>query len=192
MRVGDLQQYYTTKEREIFSEINPSRTAGYWYQSEKLSYHPNDILQFWGPSSKLRDEMAYHSANYFVLSSSDHYYLDCGYPNQFGDRSWWGQIKSWREFWDIDPSMYSSSGKLLGAEAWAWSEMNNEFEMFTKIFPRSGAMSFRYWNPKAPTQQGALHEMMMRLQYRLKAYGVPTEKISMRYCEEHTHHWFGI
>lgn len=76
MNVNQLQQYYTTKERDIFSEISSSRTAGYWYQSEKLSYHPNDILQYWGPSSKIRDEMAYHASNYFVISSSDHYYLD--------------------------------------------------------------------------------------------------------------------
>lgn len=76
MGVNQLQQYYTTKERDIFTEINPSRIAGYWYQSEKLSYHQNDILQYWGPSNKIRDEMAYHADNYFVISSSDHYYLD--------------------------------------------------------------------------------------------------------------------
>lgn len=103
-------------------------------------------------------------------------------------------MKSYRTVYDFDPSKYDkhSNGKLLGSEVCMWSETNNEFDMPTKLFPYAGAMSFRNWNPDGPGSQGHVIEMIMRYQYRLKGYGIPTAKASMRYCEEHTHHCFGI
>lgn len=191
-KLKDLQQYYTTKERDIVTKIDSNIRAGYWYQAERLDYHKDDILQYWGSTHKIKQEMEAEPNNYFVLSPSDAYYLDCGYGNQFGDRSWCSPMKSWKQFWYLNPNQYNRGNRLLGGEVCAWSEMNNEFDFLTKMFPRAGAMSFRFWNPGEPQSEGILTEMMMRFQYRLKSYGIPTEKISMRYCEEHTHHCFGI
>jgi hypothetical protein len=98
----------------------------------------------------------------------------------------------WTMFWSLNPSSYNSNNKVLGGEVCAWSEMNNEFDVMTKMFPRSAAMSFEFWNPSKPNLMGEKHETLMRLQYRLKSYGVATSKVSMRYCEEHTHHCFGL
>lgn len=189
--IKDLQQIYVDKEREIVSKIDSKIQAGYWYNLDRLNYKKGDILQYWGTISNMKREISSEPNNMFVLSPHDAYYLDCGYPDQFGKRSWCHQMSSWKTVWNLNPDSYNANKNVIGGEVCAWSEMNNEFDFLTKIFPRSGAMSYKYWNTGQPSMGGTQHEILMRLQYRLKAYGVPTEKISMRYCEEHTHHCFG-
>lgn len=91
----------------------------------------------------------------------------------------------------LNPNDYDRNDKILGAEALLWSEMNNEYDFLTKAFPHSSGMAFRYWNPDYSPSTGMKFETFMRLQYRLKAYDIPVGKVSMRYCEEHTHNCFG-
>lgn len=67
--------------------------------------------------------------------------------------------------------------QLLGGELCAWSEMNNEYNLPTKLFPRGAAMSFRLWNPNASYSNAKVAEMLIKHQYRLNAYGVPHQRV---------------
>jgi len=86
------------------------------------------------------------------------------------------------------PYLYDENNQVLGFEILSWSQMNNEYDFLTKLNPHSGSASFYFWNPEYNPFGGPLNEYIMRLQYRLKSYGIPVGKVSMRYCEEHTHH----
>ena len=54
--------------------------------------------------------------------------------------------------------------------------MNNEFNLPTKLFPRGAAMSFRHWNPNGNYSESKVYEMMIKHQYRLKAFDIPHQK----------------
>ena len=128
------------------------------------------------------------------MAPSTHYYLDCGYGNQYGKPSWCGGMKSWREIWNLDPHQYvqqDNEDQVLGGEVCMWSEMNNEHNVSTKLFPRAAAMAFRHWSPRKDYNQGQAMEMIIRFEYRLKRRGLPTEQTTMRFCEKHLHRCFG-
>ena len=87
-------------------------------------------------------------------------------------------MHTWRDIWDYDPYKVLSQakdGQVLGGEVCMWSEMNNEHNVGTKIFPRAAAMAFRHWSPKKDYNQGQAMEMIIRFEYRLKRRGLPTE-----------------
>ena len=153
----------------------------YWYDNDRMDYKKDDILQYAGTTRQIKSEINTEKDNYFVLSPKDVMIVDSGYPSYTGGRSNYGNTKSWQNYWNFDPNTYNTTGKLLGSEILAWSDMNNEYDFLTKIFPRAGIVSFKHWNPHNTTSRGAVIETMMRLQYRVKAFGIPTEKISMRY-----------
>lgn len=189
-----MQDHYIQKERQILREINPNIVASYWSRGENNNYAANDILQFWGGSGGVSREMDQYPNNYFVMSPSDTYYLDCGYTNQYAGGSWCGSIHTWKDISNLNPWNVVGEDKrsrLLGGELPAWSEMNNEFNLPLKLFPRGAAMAFKHWNPFKPTSQTSVIENLVKNTYRLKSYDIPTSRVTMRYCEQHLHHCFG-
>lgn len=197
-KLDDLKNHYTNKEKETLKEVynHDSDSSGYtrmyWYDGDRMNFEKDDILQLWGNTASITKDMNSERDNRFVLSPKGIMTVDCGYPDFRGSRNSCGSTISWKNVWNFDPDSYNSKGNVLGSEVISWSEMSNEYDFLTKIFPHAAVMSYKHWNTKGPNTQGEQIEMMMRFQYRVKAFGVPTAKISMRYCEEHTHHCFGI
>lgn len=192
--LNDLQDYYVERERKILTDIDSKKVAGYWYRGENQKYGKGDILQYWGGSGGLDAHLARYPDNYFIFSPSDRYYLDCGYINQYAGGSWCGGIHTWKDIWSLDPLNLVSEAhreRFLGAELPLWSEMNNEFNLPLKLFPRGAALSFRYWNPKSPSSNAKVIENLVKHQYRLIAYDIPSSRVTQRYCENHLHHCFG-
>jgi hexosaminidase len=72
----DLQNYYMQREKKLLREKLPNAQAGYWYQSDKLNYDKDDVLQYWGKTGSIRDQMKNKPDNMFILSPHDSYYLD--------------------------------------------------------------------------------------------------------------------
>ena len=175
---------------DILHDVDSDISPIYWYQHDKMSYKEEDILEFWGDHKYLNTELALFPKNKFILSPT-YYQASCGYPHPFGLTSLPCGQKSYKMYATINPDDYNQRGQILGGEVTMWSEMNNEYDFLTKINPYAGSMAFRYWNPEYAPSGGSQAEYIMRLQYRLKSYGIPTSKASMRYCEEHTHHCFG-
>lgn len=56
----------------------------------------------------------------------------------------WKSIFDWNPYDSADPA---DLHRVIGGEVCMWSEMNNEFNLGTKIFPRAAAMAFRHWAP---------------------------------------------
>ena len=190
IELKQLQQYYTTKERDILTNIKSEAKAGYWYRDGKIKFKKGDILQAWG-GGNAKSILKRYNENFVIYSSASTYYLDCGYMNQYGGNSWCGGIHNWKIIWDVDPRELhepDQKERFLGGELPLWSEMNNEFNLPLKLFPRGGSMSFRLWNPEEPELFVKVPEMLVKHQYRVKQYGVPTSRITQRYCEQHLHH----
>mmetsp|Transcript_22704 Transcript_22704/g.22546 ORF Transcript_22704/g.22546 Transcript_22704/m.22546 type:complete len:249 (+) Transcript_22704:936-1682(+) len=183
---------YIEKEREILKKYSSDTRAMYWFEDGSFRYNPTDILHYKGNSRQFEYTISSHRENYYVFSPSDIMVVHHGYPDNAGTHRNTGRTESWKRYWDFNPASYNKNGKMLGSEVLVWTEMMNEFEFLPKTFPRAGIVSFKHWNSTPSITSGAVIETIMRLQYRLKSFGVPTEKISMRYCEEHTHHCFGL
>ena len=64
----------------------------------------------------------------------DRYYLDCGYTNQFQGGSWCGGMHTWGEIYDFNVHNHNFTN-VLGGEVCMWGEMNNEYNVGTKVFP---------------------------------------------------------
>ena len=194
LQLNELQDYYITRERKILRKIRPDIKSGYWWRGKANKYGDGDILQFWGGGGDIKNAMRSHPKNYFIYSPSGIYYLDCGFVNQYFGGSWCGGIHTWKDIYNKDPrSLHEEEQKemFLGGELPLWSEMNNEFNMPLKLFPRAGALSFRYWNPEEPFREVEVMEMMVKYQNRLKMYDVPSSRVTQRYCEENIHNCFG-
>ena len=195
LNTGMLQDYYIERERNITRKINPNITASYWYRGNNQKYGKDDILQFWGGSAAgVRSQIDKFPDNYFIISPSSTYYLDCGYTNQYAGGSWWGGLHSWKEITNVNPWNIVNDKqrkRFLGGELPAWSEMNNEYNLPLKLFPRGAAMAFMHWNPFGPHSNTSTVENLVKNTYRLKSYGVPTSKTTSRYCEKYLHHCFG-
>mmetsp|Transcript_9871 Transcript_9871/g.9714 ORF Transcript_9871/g.9714 Transcript_9871/m.9714 type:complete len:543 (-) Transcript_9871:8-1636(-) len=193
MTSGDLFEYYIKRVREILEDVYPGINAGYWQSNNPVKYSGNKtVLQVWGGS--LKETLKGHPDTKVIFSSASTYYLDCGYYNQYAGSSWCGSINSWKEIYDFNlENEYSAEDRdrVLGGELPAWSEMNNEFNLPLKLFPRGAALSFRLWNSKIPKHYVEVPEMLVKHQYRLKSYGIPCSRVTQRYCEKHLHHCFG-
>lgn len=194
LQLNELQNYYIKREKDILTAINPKIKAGYWWRGETNVYADGDVLQFWSGGGDLKKTMEDWPKQNFIYSPAGLYYLDCGYINQYSGGSWCGGIHNWRDIWNVDPRKLhtdSQKSRFWGGELPLWSEMNNEFNMPLKLFPRGAAMSYRLWNPNEPDNFAKVPEMLIKHQYRLKSYGVPCSRVTQRYCEKHLHHCFG-
>mmetsp|Transcript_35565 Transcript_35565/g.35205 ORF Transcript_35565/g.35205 Transcript_35565/m.35205 type:complete len:488 (-) Transcript_35565:3-1466(-) len=190
---NDLTQIFFSKRKEKAQDsAGHQMTNIYWYQSNGIKYQEDDILQYWEMGGKIDREFAKYPKNKFVLSTSE-MNINCGYLTPFGQNSQICFSPMSPDSYVRFPSMSQESKKqVLGVEILAWNQMSNEFDLLTKLNPHSGASSMIFWNSDYELKGGYMKERLMRLQYRLKRYGIPTSKVSMRYCEEHTHHCFGI
>ncbi len=74
-------------------------------------------------------------------------YLDCGYGSSIGSRSWCVPYKTFKKIYEFDPrTVFIERERVLGAEAALWSEMNNEYFIHTRIWPRVSSLAERLWN----------------------------------------------
>ena len=194
LNLNQLQDYYIERERNILRDLRPDIKAGYWWRGNKNNYGKGDILQYWGGGGSIAGAMKSHPDNYFIYAPSGVYYLDCGYVNQYFGGSWCGGIHSWKDIYHVDPRRLhdkDQKDRFLGGELPLWSEMNNEYNLPLKLFPRGGAMGFRLWSPEGPTKEVEVMEMMVKYQNRLKNYDIPSSRVTQRYCEENIHDCFG-
>eukprot|EP00343_Euplotes_focardii_P008113 CAMPEP_0205819218 /NCGR_PEP_ID=MMETSP0206-20130828/1489_1 /ASSEMBLY_ACC=CAM_ASM_000279 /TAXON_ID=36767 /ORGANISM="Euplotes focardii, Strain TN1" /LENGTH=346 /DNA_ID=CAMNT_0053112531 /DNA_START=596 /DNA_END=1636 /DNA_ORIENTATION=- len=184
IQLNQLQDYYIERERKILEKLRPNGKAGYWWRGNKNKYGKGDILQYWGGGGSISGAMDTWPDNDFIYAPSGVYYLDCGFVNQYFGGSWCGSIHSWRSIYNVDPRRLhkeDQKDRFLGGELPLWSEMNNEFNLPLKLFPRGGAMSFRMWNPEGPSKDVDIMKMMVKYQNRLKRYDIPSMRVTQRY-----------
>ena len=74
-----------------------------------------------------------------VISWSEHYYLDCGGGNMFGDNSWCDPFKTALKMYRADPlygvNLQLHPDRVIGGESCMWGELTNEDSLPIKVWP---------------------------------------------------------
>jgi hexosaminidase len=77
--------------------------------------------------------------------------MDCGFGNKYGENSWCDPFKTWWTIYSFEPTDYITNSSCIGTEIPIWSELNSDFNLHVKIWPRGAAMSDKIWGPKVDT-----------------------------------------
>eukprot|EP00829_Urostomides_striatus_P014287 TRINITY_DN4168_c0_g1_i2.p2 TRINITY_DN4168_c0_g1~~TRINITY_DN4168_c0_g1_i2.p2 ORF type:complete len:209 (-),score=34.43 TRINITY_DN4168_c0_g1_i2:91-717(-) len=192
---NDLQSYYIGRLRGMISQIDESRRAVYWSDEStfKLKYKSDDILQYWGKSANISKLAQLYPTNKFILSPYDYFYLDCGLGGPFGGNAWCGDYKTWVRMYIFEPTDFGlEESKILGGEACAWSEVMNNDNVESRIWPRAMSLAETLWEQKR-TQEVNLPELVKRLDAfsrKLNKLKIPTTGITGQYCEIHAQECF--
>jgi len=192
----ELQIYFMQKARELLKNIDNKKRVIYWSDQAtyKLKYSSDDILQFWGPSTEIPKLKDMYPNNSFILSPSDYLYLDCGVGNKYGGRSWCDPYKTWLKIYQFEPTNYSlPESNILGAEAPAWAEQIDDFNIELKLWPRVLSLAERLWMPKNndPINLGSLIKRLNAFSAKLRERGIPSNPVTRQYCEIHMDECYG-
>ena len=183
-----LMTYYYNRTKGILASVDPSKKPVFWLAEEqfKVKFPRGDILQYWGLSTNVKRAYDLFPFNKFIMSPHDYLYLDCGYENPFGGTAWCGDFKTWARIYSFEPTNFDiPENKILGAEACAWSELNNNDNIETKLWPRMLPLAETLWEPKR-TKEADLSSLMIRMtefSARLNNMGIRTTAITGQYCE---------
>jgi hexosaminidase len=75
----------------------------YWVITNDTYLAPGDIVHYWGATADIKDILSKFPDNDIVMSPWDNLYLDCGLGNLFGDGSWCGKYRTWKDIYDFNP-----------------------------------------------------------------------------------------
>lgn len=183
-----LFQYYIDNQR---LQKAPNTTGIYWSNTANffLNFEPSDILQYWGDGPTIDELTSTYPHNRYILSNYDALYFDCGYGNYFGANSWcdpyhtWLDIYTWEPTQLVQPQYYNN---IIGAEAAQWQELNNDYTVLNRIFPRVGALGERTWSPLNNIYNNSLSvfERLEAWRVRTEMRGVPSQPLTAGYCEK--------
>jgi hexosaminidase len=157
----------------------------YWSNEDTfyMKYKESDILQYWGSSTNIHTLKSTYPNNFFVLSPVDYYYLDCGYGNKYGGNSWCDPMKTFWQIYQFEPSDYLTDSSVLGGEGTAWSELFNEHNIHSRLWPRAAAIGDKLWSDKVPTNLVEIKNRLDGFADYLNGKGIATSPITCRYCE---------
>ena len=110
------------------------------------------VVQIWHGLDYLKPTIE-NSQSYAVISSlgktaTEGIYLDCGY-GQYLDgttKSWCDPRKAWRDIYNFKvPAEYAGNERILGGEAAMWSELVDDTNILSRVFPRASALAEMLW-----------------------------------------------
>ncbi|THU44635.1 hypothetical protein C4D60_Mb02t09450 [Musa balbisiana] len=206
----------------IVSALN--RTVVYWEDvllgstvkvvSPGLLPPETTVLQTWnnGPNNTKRLTAAGYRV---IVSSSDFYYLDCGfggwvgndsrYDRQTGDEpgrpfnyaggnggSWCAPFKSWQRVYDYDITHGLSAAEaalVLGGEVALWSEQADGSVMDGRLWPRAAAMAEALWSGNRDgdgrKRYAEATDRLHEWRQRMVSRGIAAEPIQPLWCVMH-------
>lgn len=178
-----LQQYYKTRQRDILSQINPEKSAIYWVNDANFDYLPNDIQQFW--SSTDQYSLIQNYTNRVILSPYDYLYIDLGYGNIFGDRSW-APFVEWKKIYNFNPYPAEiDRSRILGSEVTLWAELNSDAAMDNHLWSRTSAFSERVWNALIHNGNQDIVTRLYANEKRLLKRGIAASPVTSEHCARH-------
>ncbi|CAH6721898.1 beta-hexosaminidase [[Candida] jaroonii] len=195
----DLVQYWVDRSIPIFTKNDSTRLV-MWQDivtSENATIPKDKILiQNWLGSESIK-EMASQGYD-LIVSSSDHYYLDCGFGgwvtnNTKSAGSWCDPYKNWQNIYSFD--FYanltdSEKDHIVGAEVALWSEMVDSTNLITKIWSRSAAFAEASWSGNKENDEIRVYDLTQRIfNYReyLVALGYDVDPLAPQYCWKNPH-----
>jgi len=184
-----LFNYFNDRAR---GRVDPSRNRVYWTNPDTafLNFHSDDVLQWWGATGDLSNAMNHYSKNRYILSNYDHFYLDCGAGNYFGNKSWCDPFHSWLDIYGFEPTKILNTeqiSRVLGLEAVLFSEMNDASVILNKIFPRTLSLAEKAWSLDDNFFNSNYAVFVRQNAWRkyIASRGIEVQPISAGYCEKH-------
>ncbi|KAK6197401.1 mannosyl-glycoprotein endo-beta-N-acetylglucosamidase [Scheffersomyces amazonensis] len=211
---NDLTQYYLDTAIPIFEQNNPNRKLIMW-EDMVLNNNtvPKDrvVLQSWNGAQYIPQLVK--EGYDVIVSSSDHFYLDCGYGgwitndpryldipanedfNNGNGGSWCNPYKTWQRIYDYDFTANLTDAEaqhVLGAEVALWSEQVDSTVITQKIWPRAAALAESTWSGNRDPDTGYLRttELTQRIfNFReyLVALGYDASPLVPKYCIVNPH-----
>lgn len=173
----ELQNYYKNREKTL---LQPNKSAILWVNDANFDYQPDDILQYWGSSSKY--SLIQNYTNRVILSPYDFLYIDVGYGNVFGDQSW-APLSTWKKIHGFNPYPPEiEKSRILGAEVTLWAELNSEWTTDNHLWSRSSVFAERVWNP---VDNASIPDVVRRFysnEQRLIRRGFQPSPMTSQYC----------
>ena len=172
---NDLNQHWVDNAVPIFNNV-PNRRLMMWEDVALSPEHAwtvpqNIIMQSW-QSGLTNINNATKLGYDVVVSSSDFFYLDCGFSGILGNDprynemanpnasvptfnyggnggSWCAPYKNWQRIYDYDFTANLTDAQkshILGAEAPLWSEQVDDTVVSSKMWPRAAALAELVWS----------------------------------------------
>lgn len=176
-----LSVYYRQRQKKIWKTIS-TKAVSYWANEQiNLPTESDDYIQWWGDSKNIRQ--LENRTNSIVLSNYDLTYLDIGYGGRAGG-NYGTTIETWKAMYKLEPNIANIKGKILGAEACLWSEVNNQYTQMPKLWLRASATTERLWNSKVNTTswQGVVGRLAAQGR-RMRQRGLKFAPVTVELCE---------
>lgn len=148
----------------------------------------NTVVSVWQKGSK---KPILDKGYKIIDGNSDFLYLDCGFGNFVLDApTWCPPYKRWQLLYGYDPTDgvdADQQDQILGAEASIWTEMVDEHNLDTRLWPRLSAFAERVWSPKMDESKKAeaLGNMTKRMRChreQLVSMGFNADPIQPEFC----------
>lgn len=180
-----LVVYHMARTRYLLQNLNSDKVALYWSNEATFyqQYKEGDILVYWGESANIKQLKDIYPKNKYVLAPGDYFYMDCGFGNKYGNNAWCDPFKTWWHMYSFEPTDYFTDDSILGAEIATWSELNHEYNIHVKTWPRGAAMADKLWGEKKDTDLSAIALRQNTFGVYLNEHGIPTSPVTGRYCE---------
>lgn len=81
-----------------------------------------------------------------IISSGDYLYMDCGFGNKYGDKTWCGDVKTWKKIYQISLMKKYQMFDILGAQITLFGELADDNSIIGKLFPRAFSIAEKLWN----------------------------------------------
>jgi hexosaminidase len=193
-----LFDHFHSRIRNLSSDVS-NNTLIHWVTEANLDakWNENAILQYSGKLENLPDFIKNYQDHTHILSIDDIFRLDNGFGTSFGSRN--GNFSTWAQLISFEPTdYYADKDNLLGGEMTLYSDMISEDNIYNVIWPRIIAFSNIFWS-QDQNQVGIMWEGidwdnivedLSGFSDYLAQIEVPSDKISSRYCEEHSERVF--
>lgn len=213
----DLSQYYLDHALPIFNN-HTNRRLMMWEDilltPEGAHSVPKDIImQSW--NNDLVNIQNLTAQGYdVVVSSSSHFYLDCGYggwvtndprytdvfanevfnSNAGNGGSWCAPYKTWQRIYDYDFTANltaSEKAHVLGAELALWSEQVDSVVLTSKIWPRAAALAELTWSGNLDAngmlRTNSLTQRILNFREWVVAMGYEASPLVPKFCLKNPH-----
>jgi hexosaminidase len=189
--IKQLENYYFNR---VGSKLPTSSNYIYWVDNNSEVYDiynkENSILMYWGLNSKLTellDKFSNTKQKYIILTPGDILYLDCGVGNKYGDKTWCGEYKTWKDVYKISllDKYNQTAFNVLGYQATLFGELADENSIVGKIFPRAVALAERLWLKIDVIDIKSAFMRLLIHNKRLNDRGVHSISITSQFCESY-------
>lgn len=151
-----LQAYFVNRVREIVVKNGKHTVA--WAEAYAPELSDKAIFQAWNPLAD--SDLLKTAAKGTPILVSSGFYLDLMLPAHAYYLN------------DIFLKNPATQGSVMGGEAAMWSELEDQWNVESRIWPRAGAIAERLWSPASVQDVDDMYRRLFHLSFALDQAGV--------------------